>query len=186
MLTLPVILALPCDRIVAHTAVSIVLMLGCRPDCLANDHHTMNSEKTPLILIFAALGLLAGCTSQPASTLVSAPPPPAPTTPQGLVVTQQPQHVIVTPQTQQVVTTVPSGTSYVVMQAPPAPQAPQAIPERPSTQHVWIDGYWTWRNNRYEWMAGHWEVPPFTGAKWVNPRVQSEGGSFRFYEGSWN
>jgi hypothetical protein len=146
----------------------------------------MNSKKPPLILLCSALGLLAGCVAEPASHVVSAPPPTSPTTTQGAVVSQQPQQVVVTPQSQQVVTSVPSGTSYVVVQAPPAPQAPQAIPERPSTSHVWIDGYWTWRNNRYEWMAGHWEVPPFAGAKWHYPRVQSEGSSFRFYEGYWN
>jgi len=72
------------------------------------------------------------------------------------------------------------------MQAPPAPQAPQAIPARPSSEHVWIDGYWTWQNNRYEWMAGHWELPPSSSAKWEYPHYASEGGAYRFYEGRWN
>jgi hypothetical protein len=147
----------------------------------------MNSKTTYLFALCGGIALLAGCTSQPTSHVLSAPPPPSPTTTQPVVVTQQPQHVIVTPQ-QQVVTTVsPSGasTSYVVLQAPPAPQVPQAIPAQPSAQHVWIEGYWTWQNNRYEWMAGHWDVPPFQGARWEKPRVQSEAGAFRFYEGRW-
>jgi hypothetical protein len=109
-------------------------------------------------------------------------------TTQQVVLAPQPQQVVVASPTQQVVATVaPSGavTSYVVVQAPPAPQAPQAIPAQPSAQHVWLGGYWTWRNDRYEWMAGHWELPPFGGARWENPRVESEAGAFRFYEGRW-
>ena len=141
-------------------------------------------KTSPLTLVFAlcgALGFLAGCASEPSSHLVTAPPPAAPTSsPQ--VVVAQPQQIIVT-QPQQV--TVPAGTSYVVMQAPPASQPPEAVPARPSSQHVWINGYWTWQNNRYEWMSGHWEVPPSSNAKWVNPRWDSEGGAFRFYEGHW-
>jgi len=72
------------------------------------------------------------------------------------------------------------------VQAPPAPQAPEAIPPRPSPANVWVAGYWTWQSNRYAWMAGHWEVPPHSGAVWVNPRVEAEAGAFRFYEGHWN
>ena len=147
----------------------------------------MNSQKTSLIALCGTLGLFAGCATEPESHVVSAPPPASPTSPQQVVVTQQPQQVVVTQPQQQVVTTVPvSGTSYVVMQAPPAPQPPQAIPTQPSSHHVWIDGYWTWQNNRYEWMAGHWEVPPFAGARWHSPHVESDSGAFRFYEGYWN
>lgn len=151
----------------------------------------MNQNKISLFTLCGAVGLLAGCATEPVSHVVSAPPPPAPTATQQVIVTQQPQQVIVTqqqPQPQQVVMAVaPNGatTSYVVLQAPPAPQPPQAIPMQPSSQHTWIAGYWTWQNNRYEWMAGRWEVPPFAGARWENPRTVNEGGAFRFYEGRW-
>jgi hypothetical protein len=80
----------------------------------------------------------------------------------------QPQQVIVTqPQTQVVTTSaVPVGNnSFIVMQAPPAPPPPAAVPARPSSQHVWLAGYWTWQNNRYEWMAGHWETPPHSAKR---------------------
>lgn len=57
---------------------------------------------------------------------------------------------------------------------------------RPTSEHVWVPGYWTWRNNRYEWMAGHWEIPPRTGSVWVAPRWERlSDGSYRFYEGYW-
>jgi hypothetical protein len=71
------------------------------------------------------------------------------------------------------------------MQAPPAAQ--QEVPtQRPSSDHVWVSGYWTWRNNQYQWMAGHWEMPPRLGAVWIPPRWQQEGASWRFFEGYWD
>lgn len=146
----------------------------------------------------AAIGLFAGCASEPSSVLVSAPPPPPPSSPPVAVystpapvsqpataVTTVPAPVPVT--TTQTVATVPSPTgasSIIVMQAPPAAQ--QEIPSpRPTRDHVWVAGYWTWRDNQYQWMAGHWEVPPRVGSVWVPPRWQPEGTSWRFYEGYW-
>ncbi|MGH7946304.1 MAG: hypothetical protein ACREF9_15030 [Opitutaceae bacterium] len=91
-------------------------------------------------------------------------------------------------QTQPTAVVAPSpvgGSSIVVMQAPPAPQ--QEVPtQRPSADHAWVPGYWTWRNNQYQWMKGHWEVPPRLGAGWIPPRWQQEGASWRFFEGYWD
>ncbi len=135
------------------------------------------------VAVCGAIGFLAGCASEPASVVVSAPPPPPPgaTAP---VVYSAP----VATQQGATVATVPSpvgASSIVVMQAPPAAQ--QEIPTpRPSAEHVWVAGYWTWRNNQYQWMTGHWEVPPRTGGVWVPPRWQPEGTSWRFYEGYWD
>lgn len=151
--------------------------------------------KTTLIFSLAACGGLAvfggGCATEPESHLVSAPPPAAPTAapvPVQVVVAPAPQVIVTQPAT--VVTAAPAvaagTTSYIVMQAPPAPQPPAAMPAQPTSQHAWIPGFWTWRNSRYEWMAGHWEVPPFAGAVWQNPRWVPESGSYRFYEGYWN
>ena len=53
-------------------------------------------------------------------------------------------------------------------------------------QYVWLNGYWTWRNDRYEWMAGHWELPPNGTSVWSAPRWEQEGNSYRFYEGYWH
>jgi len=81
-------------------------------------------------------------------------------------------------------TTTPATSLIIVTQAPPAPP-PQVVVAQPTPNHVWIPGYWTWRNERYEWMAGHWEVPPRAGAQWVNPRWENEGNAYRFFEGYW-
>ena len=76
-------------------------------------------------------------------------------------------------------------SSIIVMQAPPAAQ--QEIPSaRPSSSHTWVPGYWRWWNNRYEWTAGRWQIPPRQGAVWVPPRWQPEGANWRFYEGYWD
>ena len=138
----------------------------------------MNIPKiTALFAIGGALGVWGGCTTAPESRVVRTAPPPAPTVAAGTVpARQQPA----------VATMVVPGevNSYIVMNAPPEPQ-PEAMPPRPSPQNVWIPGYWTWQNNGYAWMAGHWEVPPATRAVWVNPHWVSEGNAYRFYEGYW-
>lgn len=141
------------------------------------------------MLSVGAVGLLAGCASYPESHVVSAPPPPPPAAaPAATVYTAPATTTAVTPNGQTVAVPVPSpvgASSVVVMQAPP--QAQQEVPSpRPSRDHVWVPGYWSWRNSRYEWMAGRWEVPPRAGAVWVPPRWQPEGNSWRFYEGYWD
>lgn len=129
-----------------------------------------------------ALFSLAGCGSYPESNIVSAPPPPAPAPAQQVVVTQ-PQ-----PGTAQVVqgTAVPTANgTVVVMQAPPVAQQ-EVVTAQPSSRHTWVPGYWTWRNDRYEWRGGNWVIPPHTGAIWVTPKWERlADGSYRFTEGHW-
>jgi hypothetical protein len=132
------------------------------------------------LVVCGALALIAGCASEPESHVVSAPPPPAPTATVAVATTPAPTTTAVAVP----VAGAAPGT-VVITQAPPAPQ-PEAVTARPSSDHVWIPGYWTWRNNRYEWMAGHWDLPPRSGSKWVAPRWQPENGAYRFYEGYWD
>jgi hypothetical protein len=80
---------------------------------------------------------------------------------------------------------VPVSSTIVVTQAPPALQT-EVVLAQPSPQHVWIPGYWTWRSEQYQWMAGHWELPPSSGSTWFAPRWEQEGNAYRFHEGYWN
>jgi hypothetical protein len=128
--------------------------------------------------VFALIGLLSGCTTEPESHVVSAPPPNAPTTSTTTTTTQQSSPVVV----HQADGSNSGRDTVIVTQAPPTPQ-PEAVVARPSPEHIWIPGYWTWQNNRYEWMAGHWELPPTPGAVWVAPRWETENVGYRFYEG---
>jgi hypothetical protein len=84
-----------------------------------------------------------------------------------------------------VATTSPVVSTTVITQAPPALQQ-EVVMAQPSPQHVWLPGYWTWRNSRYEWMAGHWELPPSTSTAWIAPRWEQQGNAYKFYEGYWN
>ena len=86
---------------------------------------------------------------------------------------------------------VPAASSMPVMSTTVVTQAPPALEQevvlaQPSPQDVWLAGYWTWQNERYEWMAGHWQLPPYSTATWVTPRWEHEGNAYRFYEGHWN
>ena len=123
-------------------------------------------------MICGVAALLGGCATEPESHVVSAPPPGAP--------------VVQPTQAPVVYTTPTAGTqsTIVVTQAPPAAQQ-EMVTARPSSDHVWVGGYWTWRNNRYEWVPGNWVVPPRSSAAWIPPRWQTEGGAYRFYEGRW-
>ena len=147
------------------------------------------AKRVAQLLSLGAIGLVAGCSSYPESHVVSAPPPPPPgqaATVYSMPVPAQPTtHVVTTPQGTYAVPSPVGASSVIVMQAPP--QAQQEVPTpRPSRDHVWVAGAWTWRNSRYEWMPGHWEIPPRAGAVWVPARWQPEGSSYRFYEGYWD
>lgn len=80
--------------------------------------------------------------------------------------------------------TPPVTGEVLIVQAPPPPRH-EVIIERPSPQHVWIDGYWVWRENRHVWMAGHWELPPREHAVWVTPRWEARGHGYVFIAGTW-
>ncbi len=133
----------------------------------------MNIQKiSALVALGGALGLGGGCATGPESRVVSTPPPPAPTTAAGTVPARQ--------QSAAATVVVPgAANTYVVLNAPPAPQ-PEAVPPRPSDQHLWIPGYWTWQNGNYAWMAGHWEMKPSANAVWINPTWEPEGNAFGF------
>ena len=145
---------------------------------------------TTSLITCGAIGLLAGCTTQPESHVVSAPPPSEPvrsvattttiTTPNTI------PDVVVGNSGNGLVATVPAAISTtVVSTAPPALQA-EVVLAQPSPKYVWLAGYWSWRNDRYEWMAGHWQLPPNSDAVWVAPRWEQQGNAYKFTEGYWN
>lgn len=72
----------------------------------------------------------------------------------------------------------------MVTEAPPALQQ-ETVQVRPTPNHVWVAGHWSWRVNRYEWVPGQWELPPSQGAVWIPPYYEREGNVYKFYEGYW-
>jgi hypothetical protein len=151
-----------------------------------NSHKPQFGRSVRLIIqasvISGGLAFMAGCASEPDSHVVSAPPPPPPTTQQVIVAQPgQPATTVAAPAT---AVQTQNGT-IVVTQAPPAAQQ-EVVLAQPSSDHKWVPGYWTWRNERYEWMAGHWEIPPSQNSVWVAPRWERRSdGSYQFYEGYW-
>ena len=64
-----------------------------------------------------------------------------------------------------VVTTAPAGE--VVVSTEPPPLRHEVIGVAPSPRHVWVNGYWVRTNNRWAWVAGHYEERPREGVVWV-------------------
>lgn len=148
----------------------------------------LTSRAGTVLLSLSCLGALAlagGCASEPASHVVSAPPPAPPAKTVTTTTTTTTPTTMVVATSGNVTTATPVVSTTVVTQAPPVPQTEIAQPQ-PSNLHAWIPGYWTWRNERYEWLAGRWELPPRSSAVWVAPRWEREGNAYRFYEGYWN
>lgn len=148
---------------------------------------------TPILACWGALGLLAGGAPEPDSQVVSSPPPPTPTSAVTTTTTTTTPATAVTPvvvdgNTAYVPTATaatPVVSTTVVTQAPPAAQQ-EVVMAQPSAQHVWLAGCWTWRDDQYQWMAGHGELPPRSDPTWTAPRWEQEGNGYRFQEGYWN
>lgn len=73
-----------------------------------------------------------------------------------------------------------------VAQPPPPPRHEVIVErERPSRDHIWINGYYVWREGRHVWVAGHWERPPHAHAVWIEPRWEHHDRGYVFIEGVW-
>jgi hypothetical protein len=79
----------------------------------------------------------------------------------------------------------PAMSQEIATAEPPPPPQREIVNERPSGQYVWIPGYWAWRDSRYNWVAGHWEIPPRPNAAWVQPRWEQRGNRYVFVQGYW-
>jgi hypothetical protein len=126
-------------------------------------------------LVAGGLALLSGCASEPETHAVSAPPPnvAVPTTAPGQIVVAQ--------------TPTPAGTVLLTQAPPSGPQVIVTQPARPGSDYVWVEGHWTYRNGRYEWINGEWVRPPFSGAVWIPPHTERQGSeNYLFYEGHWS
>lgn len=73
---------------------------------------------------------------------------------------------------------------------PPAPASVprEMMPPRPAREAVWIGGQWAYTGypgNPYEWVSGHWEIPPPGGRTWVPGGWQPRGNDVVFVRGHW-
>jgi hypothetical protein len=74
--------------------------------------------------------------------------------------------------------------TVIVHMPPPKPRV-EVMLVRPSPRHVWISGYWVWRDGRHAWVQGHWELPPRGRTVWVAPRWEARDGGHVFIQGFW-
>lgn len=145
----------------------------------AHAYSPRRALRTAGLLSLAVGGALfvTGCVSEPEAHVVTTPPPQ-------VMVQQAPAAVIGAAP----VASSNQGT-IVVTQAPPTAPANVVVtrPSRPSSDHVWVEGHWTIRNGRYEWVDAAWQRPPYSGARWIAPSWERRSdGSYVFYEAYWN
>ena len=78
-------------------------------------------------------------------------------------------------------------TPEVVTQPPPAPPPPrEVVAVRPARQAIWVQGYYLYvGRGRYEWVPGHWEIPPRGYRTYVRPGWARQGGSYVYMRGYW-
>jgi WXXGXW repeat (2 copies) len=94
------------------------------------------------------------------------------------VITQQPAPPAVA------VSQAPASAPVVVATAPPPPMRQEAIPPAPSTDSVWVPGYWMWANGQYNWVPGRYEAGR-VGYQWVPSRWENVNGQWTMTGGAW-
>jgi hypothetical protein len=73
----------------------------------------------------------------------------------------------------------------VASTAPPPPMTETILMEtRPSPNHVWIGGHWSWHGH-WVWEHGHWH-PQTVGHTWVGGTWEAKGGAYHWHAGSWH
>ena len=51
----------------------------------------------------------------------------------------------------------PAPTPVIIATVQPPPQQAEKVPPAPSSDAVWIPGYWNYSNDQYVWVAGRYE-----------------------------
>jgi hypothetical protein len=70
-------------------------------------------------------------------------------------------------------------------EAPPSQPMDDDRPEQPSDDHVWVTGYWWWKNRTYMWVPGYWTLPPHTGYTYVSGYWTYKGNQWVYVRGGW-
>ena len=78
----------------------------------------------------------------------------------------------------------PPVAEVIVAREPPAPIV-EVIPLAPSPNHVWIAGFWSWREGKHVWVAGHYVMRLHPHAVWVTGRWERRPLGWVWIEGFW-
>ncbi len=76
-------------------------------------------------------------------------------------------------------------SDVIWVDVPPPPPEEEVVVAAPGPGYIWINGYWTWRGQRYVWTPGRWERPPRPSAHWQKGEWGKYKGRWYFREGRW-
>jgi len=79
----------------------------------------------------------------------------------------------------------PTG-AVIVSSEPPAPRHEVIVGVAPSPAHVWVGGFWAYRDGRWVWLPGHWERGPRIGAHWTAGHWAHRPRGWVWIEGRWD
>src|SRR5579862_3500028 len=79
------------------------------------------------------------------------------------------------------------GPGYVGIYArtAPPPIRVETYGPAPGPGYVWLNGYWSYRDNNYSWVSGRWEHPPRGRRRWEDGRWERRGDRYQWREGRW-
>ena len=78
-----------------------------------------------------------------------------------------------------------NGDTPVLVPYPPPAARAEVIPQAPSEEALWVDGYWMWKGTTYSWYAGRW-VKPGPGMGYAPAEVvRLRDGNLMFYAPKW-
>lgn len=69
----------------------------------------------------------------------------------------------------------------------PPPRRFEHHGRRPGPHHLWISGSWRWHAGYTDWVwvPGYWDLPPYAGYAYVEPRYVDEGRRVVYVDGGW-
>lgn len=67
----------------------------------------------------------------------------------------------------------------------PPPSRTEIVTVVPSPQHVWVPGYWTWRDDDWVWQSGYRESRPRPDALWVPGQWVATADGWLWKDGYW-
>jgi len=75
--------------------------------------------------------------------------------------------------------------AVIIKAAPPPPVSVAVVGRAPSSQYIWIPGYYKGTGGRYVWVGGRWMQPPHRGMVWVAPAWRRGSNGYVFVAGRW-
>jgi len=79
----------------------------------------------------------------------------------------------------------PARTTEVIVVQEPPPARVEVRTVAPSSNHVWVGGYWYWNGNTHVWVSGGWHPRPRANAVWVEGRWDRRGNGHVWIAGYW-